>query len=155
MRATCHLWTVVTKFCCSNMLKIVVKKSNCVTSPLHDRLTLWRFSCLQKFPATEGMTSRTFGSFECLWFWLRPRRLSRSLTGLICGVVYCPPNTPAQEENDLVAYIIDTLDVVRSRRPDCGVVILGDFNTLNVADVFVHHNLKQVVILIQLGAIMF
>ena len=72
-------------------------------------------------------------------------RLPRQFSGLICCVLYCPPGTPSQEQKDLMAYIIDKLDVVRSVHPDCGIVVLGDFSKLVVCDLLAHHNLKQVV----------
>lgn len=84
--------------------------------------------------------------FECLWVWLRPHRLPRPLTGLLCCVVYNPPDTPAQDQDDLRKYIIETVDSVRVNHPHCGVVILGDFNLLDIKDILSHHNLKQVVV---------
>ena len=84
-------------------------------------------------------------SFETLWLWLRPHCLPRPLSSLICCVLYNPPGATSQQQKDLVVYLIETLDVVRNRSPDCGVVILGDFNGLDVAEVLTHHNLKQVV----------
>jgi hypothetical protein len=61
------------------------------------------------------------------------------------GVVYSPPGISAQEGSDLIEHIIDSLDQVCSAFPDCGIVITGDFNMLNVADLLSSHNLKQVV----------
>ena len=84
-------------------------------------------------------------AFECLWVWLRPHRLPRPLSGIICCVLYNPPDTHSQEQRDLVSLIIETLDLVRSTHPDCGIVILGDFNGLDFSDVLSHHDLKQVV----------
>ena len=42
-------------------------------------------------------------------------------------------------------YMIDTIDSVRSTQPDCGVIILGDFNNLDFKDILTHHNLKQLI----------
>ena len=44
-----------------------------------------------------------------------------------------------------MSYLIETLGSVRSTHADCGVIICGDFKTLDFSDVFVHHNLKQIV----------
>ena len=81
---------------------------------------------------------------ECLWLWLRPHRLPRPLSGIICGVVYFP-EAPAQVQRDRTTYIIETLDSVKTSYPDCGVVLLGDFNTQDISDMLANHNLKQVV----------
>ena len=82
-------------------------------------------------------------AFECMWVWLRPFRLSRQLSGLIFCVVYCPPDTPSEEQKDLMAYIIDKLGVVRSAHPGCGIVVLGDFGKLVVCDLLAQHNVNQ------------
>ncbi|PFX29204.1 RNA-directed DNA polymerase from mobile element jockey [Stylophora pistillata] len=81
---------------------------------------------------------------ECLWLWLRPHRLPRPLSGIICGVVYFPVAS-AQVQRDRTKYIIETLDSVKTSYPDCGVVLLGDFNTQDISDMLANHNLKQVV----------
>ena len=84
-------------------------------------------------------------SHECLWLWLRPHRLPRHLTGLICCVLYNPPDTPANEKKELTAYLIDQIDRVRCTHPDCDVILLGDFNNLDISDLLCHHNLTQIV----------
>ena len=43
--------------------------------------------------------------------------LPRPLSGIIVGVVYNPPDTSAQEESELVSYIIHTLDQVCTAHP--------------------------------------
>ena len=61
------------------------------------------------------------------------------------GVVYSPTGISVLEGSDLIEYIIDSLDQVGSAFPDSGIVITGDFNKVNVADLLSSHNLKQVV----------
>ena len=48
-------------------------------------------------------------------------------------------------QKDRTTYIIETLDSVRATYPDCGVVLLGDFNTQDITDMLANHNLKQIV----------
>ena len=50
-----------------------------------------------------------------------------------------------QEQRELCDYIVSFIDTIRSKHPDCGIVILGDFNHLNIQDLIISHNLKQVV----------
>ena len=47
--------------------------------------------------------------FECMWLWLRPHRLPRPLSGIICGIVYFP-EVLAQDNRDRVTYLTETLD---------------------------------------------
>ncbi len=56
-----------------------------------------------------------------------------------------PPGKSAEELKDLIQYIVDTADHVCSNHPDCGVAIMGDFNRLNISDILLHHDFKQVV----------
>ena len=84
-------------------------------------------------------------SFECMWVWLRPVRLPRKISGLICAILYNPPDTPLSKQKDLVKYMVDKLDEIRTMHPDCGIVLLGDFNRLDICDLLIHHNLKQIV----------
>lgn len=46
--------------------------------------------------------------FECMWLWLRPHRLPRPLSSIICGIVYSP-EALAQENRDRLSYLIETL----------------------------------------------
>ena len=70
--------------------------------------------------------------FECLWQNLRPHRLPRSVTSIYFAVVYNPPiNSSVQ--NDLVSYVSDSVDSICGQYPDCGIVVLGDFNNLDIS----------------------
>ena len=69
--------------------------------------------------------------FECLWLNLRPRRLPRSVTSIHFAVAYNPPNSPLH--NDLVSYLSDSVDFICGQYPDCGIIVIGDFNTLNIS----------------------
>ena len=88
--------------------------------------------CLTAFPLKDQDLENP--SFECMWVWLRPHRLQRPLSSIITAVVYCPPDKSAQDRRDLVTYLSDTIDIFRFRYPDCGIVILGDFNGLDTSD---------------------
>lgn len=59
--------------------------------------------------------------------------------------VYNAPGKSAQEEKDLLQYIVDTVDQIRTTYPYCGVAILGDFNKLNISDLLLYQDLRQVV----------
>ena len=56
-----------------------------------------------------------------------------------------PPDKPAQEQRDLVNYLIESLDEARNQHPDCSIVLLGDFNNLNISDLLTSHNLNQII----------
>ena len=81
---------------------------------------------------------------ECMWLWLRPPRLPRPFSGIIVGAMYFP-HAPADEQRVRASYIIECIDSVKSAHPDCGMVLLGDFNTLDVKNILTNHTLKQLV----------
>ena len=86
-------------------------------------------------------------NFECLWFSLRPTRLPRPLScimHMVC-VVYHPPGLSAKDHQDLNDYLVSTIDTLRNQYPDCGIVLLGDFNNFNISNLLACHSLKQVV----------
>lgn len=81
---------------------------------------------------------------ECMWLWLRPPRLPRPFSGIIVGAMYFP-DAPADAQRARASYIIECIDSVKSVHPDCGVVLLGDFNTLDVTNILTNYTLKQLV----------
>ena len=82
------------------------------------------------------------GSFEVLWIKLRPTRLPRGISSIIAGVVYHPP----QAINSMMLdYLTKCLMDLESKYPNCGLLVLGDFNHLNDARLKSNFNLKQIV----------
>lgn len=72
-------------------------------------------------------------SHECLWLWIRPYRIPIPFTGILLSAVYNPPGRPAQDQQNLSDYIVQTLDSIRnSSHNNCAVIILGD---LDVSDI--------------------
>ena len=63
----------------------------------------------------------------------------------IIGIVYSPPDKSIQAQHDRVAYLVETLDLVRNTYPECGIVLLGVFNNLDISDLLSCHDLSQVV----------
>ena len=84
-------------------------------------------------------------NYECMWLWLRPYRLPRPLSAILIAVLYCPPDTCADKQREFVHYLSETIDCVRDTSPDCGIIVLGDYNNLNVSDLLNQQNLIQVV----------
>ena len=74
----------------------------------------------------------------------RPTRLPRGIGSIVIGTVYHPPNA-----NDFAmsTYLMDCLTLwsVESKHPNSGILLLGDFNGLNVANLKSSFNLKQIV----------
>ena len=60
-------------------------------------------------------------------------------------VLYSPPDKSEQEQRDLVNYLIESLDHTHDKFPDCGIVLLGDFNNLNISDLLTSHDLSQII----------
>ncbi len=80
--------------------------------------------------------------FEALWINLRMPRLPRGFNNLVIGTVYHPPsaNGPA-----MLDYLSSCLSSLESRFPNCGLIILGDFNRLSISRLIHNYNLCQLV----------
>ena len=99
----------------------------------------------QQIPITRCVELEV-SNLECMWLWARPPRLPRPLPAIAVCVVYNPPDKCVQEQRDLSDYLVSSVDTIRSKHPaECGIVILGDFNHLNIQDLVISHNLNQVV----------
>ena len=81
-------------------------------------------------------------SLEVLWVNLRPTRLPRGIYSIIVGTVYHPPNA---DNTEMSKYLMETLSFIESNYINCGIIILSDFNRLNVKRLINHFNLKQIV----------
>ena len=66
---------------------------------------------------------------EVIWCKLRPYRLPRGFSGLIVGVLYHPPNSNGDQMKE---YLLDTLSEIERSHPNCGILLAGDFNRLDV-----------------------
>ena len=97
-----------------------------------------------EFPCTRRFDFEN-NDFECLWLFLRPKRLPRPLTGIAVSIVYHPRNLTAQEHKDLNEYLINTTDLIRNKHSDHGIILLGDFSDFDIRNLTSNQNLKLVV----------
>ena len=58
------------------------------------------------------------------------------------GTVYHPTNA---ENSEMLNYLIECLSFIESNYSNCGIIILGDFNRLNIIRLKNNFNLKQIV----------
>ena len=69
-------------------------------------------------------------NFEIVWVHIRPTRLPRGIPCIIIGTLYHPPSANNQE---ILDHLLKCLSKIESRFPNSGVILLGDFNNLNVS----------------------
>ena len=81
-------------------------------------------------------------SIEVLWCKSCPRRLPRGFSYIIVGVVYHPPTADDQQ---MMNYLINTLSEIESSMPNAAIILTGDFNRLNIAQLATQFHLKQLV----------
>ena len=81
-------------------------------------------------------------SIEVLWCKLCSRRLPHGFSYIIVGVVYHPPTADDQQ---MINYLINTLSEIESSIPNAAIILTGDFNRLNIAQVATQFHLKQLV----------
>ena len=81
-------------------------------------------------------------SFEMLWIKLRPTRLPRGCTSIVVGTLYHPPSA---SDLAIMEYLTKCLSIIESRFANCGLLVLGDFNRLDITPLRNNFQLKQIV----------
>ena len=61
---------------------------------------------------------------------MRPTRLPRGVSSLIVATVYHPPKV---NDSEMLNYLIESMSSIEANYFGCGVIILGDFNRLNIS----------------------
>ena len=92
----------------------------------------------------ERLDEIIYDLFEVLWINMRMSRLPRGFSNLVIGTVYHPPSADAPAMLD---YLSSCLSALESRFSNCGFIILGDFNRLNISCLKYNYNLREVRIL--------
>ena len=62
---------------------------------------------------------------ETLWLLYRCPRMPRSVSHLLIGVIYHPPDAVSRVMTD---HLLDVIDNIMKRHPSAGIILLGDFN---------------------------
>ena len=66
---------------------------------------------------------------------------TRQVSHILFGVIYFPPNW---DGGQTIAHILSCLDIITRKHPYAGIILCGDFNSLNDRSV-VNYPLKQIV----------
>ena len=89
---------------------------------------------VSKATHSKGLADLEEADHEYMLIWPRPNRLLIPLPCVSVCFVYNPPDRNVQEQRDLCQYLIRSIDLFLNQYPDCGIVVLVDFNNLNIAD---------------------
>ena len=76
---------------------------------------------------------------EILWLYLRPDRLPRGFSCIIAGLVY---HRPSGDASSICDHLFNSLTMAESKYPNCGILVTGDFNRLNINHLLNHFRLK-------------
>ncbi len=80
---------------------------------------------------------------ECMWIKIRPKRLPRHISCIAVCVVYITTKSPHQ---DLLAnHLMESVDYLRAKYPEIGLLILGDFNRMDISQIIRGNDLYQMV----------
>ena len=66
---------------------------------------------------------------EIIWLHIYPNRLPRGYSNIIVGVIYHPPSDNGALIRD---HLLSSLTKIESEFPNCGIILAGDFNRLNI-----------------------
>ena len=97
------------------------------------------FSMATAEPISKMIILNSCGGFGCA-----SPRLPRPLCGIAICTVYHPPGLPQDDHQSLKEYLSSTANLC-NQHPNCGIILLGDFNDLEIFLLSGRHNLKQVV----------
>ena len=61
---------------------------------------------------------------------------------MVAGVVYHPPRA---DERSILEHLFNSLNLAESKHPNCGILVTGDFNRLDISGLLNHFRLKQMV----------
>ena len=70
---------------------------------------------------------------------MRPTRLPRGVNSVIVGTVYHPPKA---DDSKTLNYLIESMSFIEASYFGCGVIILGDFDRLNICGLITNFKLK-------------
>ena len=74
---------------------------------------------------------------------MRPSKLPRAISSIVICAVYITTNSPFQQL--LENHLLHSVDYLRTRYPDIGLVILGDFDRMNISPIVRGNDLYQIV----------
>lgn len=80
--------------------------------------------------------------FEVLWVRITPTRLPRGFSSIVIGTVYHPPSANAKS---MLEYLFKSLTEIEGQNPDCGLLLAGDFNRLDIKSLVRQFKMKQLV----------
>ena len=76
---------------------------------------------------------------ESLWLHLTPTRLPRGFSCIIAAVIYHPPKS---DDRSFREHLFQSLTLVESKYPNCGILVTGDFNRLDIGCLLRHFHLR-------------
>ena len=92
-----------------------------------------------KFSVLEDLSDQTL---EVLWLKLCPKRLPRGFSELIIGTVYHPPKA---DNKTMLEYLMQSLSSIEAKFPNCGTIVLGDFDQRDTSRLRSWFDLKNTV----------
>jgi len=80
-----------------------------------------------KWPCVR-LQSLELADLETIWLMARRPTMPRKISHIAIGVIYHPPDAGS---GPMTSHIINSIDSILQQHPYAGVMLLGDFNTLN------------------------
>ena len=90
----------------------------------------------------ELLSALANNDHEVIWLKLKPVRLPRGIPCIVLCNLYHPPKG---NDQDLINYLYESLTTNEARFTNCGIIILGDFNKLNLSRIKNSFKLCQIV----------
>ena len=78
-----------------------------------------------------------------MWLQLKPAKSPRPFSCILLVGVYYPPNQTVEAEKEMLRYVSHRLDLFLRDHPSAGLLIVGDFNRLNLSSLCRQFNLRK------------
>lgn len=84
---------------------------------------------------------------EVMYVSIRPKKLPRTVSNIVLCALYYPGSTSkyAPPQDDLIFYVIESIQNFHIKYSNPLIILVGDFNDLNIEDICESCSLKQVV----------
>ena len=94
---------------------------------------------------TTCLTELEGNGKEGIWLLLKPPRTPRPYSAILVFGVYYPPGQTKEHDREMLDYLKRGVDSVLADRPSTGIIIGGDFNSLNLRPICLRLGLKRLV----------
>ena len=98
-----------------------------------------------RIPSNMKLLTTFDERLKAIWIKIRPQRLPRGMSSIVISTIYHPQTDKGVSDSEMLNYLYESVTVIESRCSNCGFLVTGDFNRLNLIGFGNAFKLKQIV----------